>query len=207
LWEIAGKDELGNALIGDGLLHECRNSFVRSGAGRKIVGAHLEDMLVVDTEDALIVLPSSKAQSVKAIVGELRRTQAAELSYAREAQFGWGEVHIDRNGDDHVALSLRLNAAGRITRYRCAAEFESWVVTSGEIALDMGNGIQTLGCGRTVELGEGDVMSLVAAGGEARLAVISARMGERSLEEMFAPAVAMPGRHRLISRAEDLEVA
>jgi hypothetical protein len=132
---------------------------------------------------------------------------AAELAYEREALFGWGEVHIDRNGADHVALSLRLKAAGRITRYRCAAAFETWVVTAGEVALDMGDGVEMLGSGNTFHLRNGDVMSLVAAGGEARLAVTAAGLNGRSLSEVFAPAIAMPGRQRGLASLEDREVA
>jgi quercetin dioxygenase-like cupin family protein len=207
LWEIAPKDDTGNAVRGDAMLRDCRNVFVEANAGRKIVAAHLQNMLIVDTEDALIVLPADKSQAVKAIVSDLRLLQAPELAYTREGRFGWGEVHIDRAAADHVALSLRLADAGRITRYRAASPFETWLVTAGEITVDMGEGVETMGPGATITLAQGDVMSLVASAGEARLAIVGAGLMGRTLDETFAPAVAMPGRHRLVAATSEREVA
>jgi mannose-1-phosphate guanylyltransferase/mannose-6-phosphate isomerase len=207
LWEIGPKDESGNAARGDALLRECRNVFVDATAGRKVVAAHLQNMLIVDTEDALIVLPADKSQVVKAVVGDLRLHQAPELAYTREARFGWGEVHVDRTTPDHTALSLRLADAGRITRYRAASPFETWLVTNGEVAVDLGAGIEKLPRGSSVTLAEGDVMSMVASGGDARIAIINAGLMGRTLNEAFAPAVAMPGRHRLVAPLTSREVA
>ncbi|HWA20481.1 MAG TPA: sugar phosphate nucleotidyltransferase [Devosia sp.] len=195
LWDIAGKDENGNVLRGDGLIHRSRNVLVHAGGGRRVIVSHLYEMVVIDTEDAVIVLPASKAQTVKDIVGELRAIQAPELSYAREARFAWGEAHIDRSLPEHTALSLRLRPAGRITRYRCTSAFETWIVTGGTVTVDLGHGIEIYEVGNTIGLGEGDVISVVAVGGEATIAIVTATLGGRSLAEVFDHAVTMPGRH------------
>lgn len=195
LWEIGDKDENGNVLKGDGLIHRSRNVFVHAGGGRKVVVSHLYEMVVIDTEDAVIVLPASKAQAVKDIVGELRASQAQELGYTREARFAWGEAHIDAASPEHTMVSLRIRPAGRITRYRSAAAFETWLVTSGTISVDLGNGVETYETGRAIRLNRDDVLSLVAGADGATIAMVSATLGGRSLAETFEHAVTAPGRH------------
>ncbi len=65
-------DEDGNVTQGDGLLVDCRNTYVRS-AGRLVAAIGLEDMIIVDSGDALLVCPKDRAQDVKKLVEQLQR--------------------------------------------------------------------------------------------------------------------------------------
>src|SRR5690606_12090837 len=71
LWDIAARDGDGNTLIGDVIATDSRNSYVR-GDGRLIAVVGVEDLIVVDTADALLVAPRAKAQEVKAVVDRLK---------------------------------------------------------------------------------------------------------------------------------------
>ncbi|HEX6243731.1 MAG TPA: mannose-1-phosphate guanylyltransferase [Polyangiales bacterium] len=77
-WELAPHDENENALFGEVVAVETRGSYVRAPAGKTVAVVGLDDIVVVDTPDALLVMPRSRAQDVRAVVNALKaqkRTQ------------------------------------------------------------------------------------------------------------------------------------
>jgi mannose-1-phosphate guanylyltransferase len=69
-------DAHGNITFGNPVLHDCRNSIVYNAAGEQVVSvgvAGMENVVVVVTEDAVLVLPKDRAEEVKAIVQELKK--------------------------------------------------------------------------------------------------------------------------------------
>jgi mannose-1-phosphate guanylyltransferase/mannose-6-phosphate isomerase len=70
LWEIAERDEAGNALLGDVYTEGVAGSYVRAG-GRIVAVVGLDDVVVVDTADAVLIAARDRAQDVKAIVERL----------------------------------------------------------------------------------------------------------------------------------------
>lgn len=78
VWDIADKDAQGNVLIGDVITVRTSGSYVRS-ANRLIAVVGVEDIIVVDTPDALLVVSKDSAQDVKEIVDMLRADDRAEL--------------------------------------------------------------------------------------------------------------------------------
>jgi mannose-1-phosphate guanylyltransferase len=73
-WELGVQDELGNVSEGcDAVLVDCRNTYVHGRPGKTIALIGLGDVVVVDTEDALLVMPRDRAQDVRAITAELER--------------------------------------------------------------------------------------------------------------------------------------
>ncbi len=81
-WDMLGVlhsvDECGNIVMGDGLALETRNSVLY--AGKKFIATvGVKDMIIVDTEDALLICPKSRAQDVKKIVDELRNQGREDL--------------------------------------------------------------------------------------------------------------------------------
>lgn len=71
LLDVLPKDEAGNVSLGRHLSHESRNVLVYS-PGRLVATVGLEDMVVVDTEDVLLIMPAARAQDVKALLAALR---------------------------------------------------------------------------------------------------------------------------------------
>ncbi len=77
-WELAARDENQNALFGEVVAVDSHGSYVRTSAGKLVAVLGLDDVVVVDTEDALLVMPRSRAQDVRAVVNSLKsrkRTQ------------------------------------------------------------------------------------------------------------------------------------
>ena len=72
-WELAHKDAQGNAVLSDASLIDAKNCYVRGKPGKIIALIGVEDLVVVDTEDALLVMPRERAQDVRRVIDELAR--------------------------------------------------------------------------------------------------------------------------------------
>lgn len=70
-WELADKDDEGNALPDRALTLDVKNCLVRAPDGKRVALIGVSDLVVIDTDDALLVVPRARAQEVKAIVGQL----------------------------------------------------------------------------------------------------------------------------------------
>jgi len=79
LGELVARDDVGNSVKGDLVQHESRNSVVWSETGRLIALVGIENTVIVDTEDALLVVSRDRAQDVKRIVDRLKTLQRHEL--------------------------------------------------------------------------------------------------------------------------------
>jgi mannose-1-phosphate guanylyltransferase len=77
-WELADHDEQNNALLGEVIAVDTRGSYVRGGKGKVIAVVGLDDIVVVDTEDALLVMPRSRSQDVRAVVNALKAQKRNE---------------------------------------------------------------------------------------------------------------------------------
>ena len=78
LWEIAERDAAGNAVRGDAELVDTRNTYVLS-TGRKVGVIGVEDLVVVETEDAVLVARREASQDVKTVVEALKAQGRSDL--------------------------------------------------------------------------------------------------------------------------------
>lgn len=72
-WELAQKDEKGNALLSEAVAIDTRNCYMRGQEGKVVALLGVDDLVVVDTPDALLVAKRDQAQEVKAIVTEIEK--------------------------------------------------------------------------------------------------------------------------------------
>ncbi len=78
LAEFTPKDEHGNAIQGEAVLHDSRNCAVYA-EGRLVAGAGLDDLIIVETRDAVLVIPRERAQDVKTLVDRLQAMGRKDL--------------------------------------------------------------------------------------------------------------------------------
>ncbi len=83
LWQIATRDEAGNVIVGDVTTAETTNSYIR-GDGRLVTVAGLDNVVVIDTPDAVLVTTIDKAQTVKQIVDMLKADGRPEATRTAE---------------------------------------------------------------------------------------------------------------------------
>ena len=114
LWSVSDKDKQGNLISGNIIVDNVKNSYLRS-EGRLIVGIGLENLVVVETMDALLVADLNKSQSIKQIVAKLHSKGQPEGSIHKiaakimgaESCNGWTYWHYNVNGNNVSIDSLR----------------------------------------------------------------------------------------------------
>jgi len=130
LWSIQKHDAQGNALQGDVLVHDTHDSFVRSD---KVVTAlvGVSNLVVVVTEDAVLVAAKSRAQDVKAIVDQLAAAGRAELSEHKIVFRPWGSYQGIDAGDGYQVKHIMVKPGGRLSLQSHTKRAEHWVVVQG----------------------------------------------------------------------------
>ncbi|EGR0396229.1 mannose-1-phosphate guanylyltransferase/mannose-6-phosphate isomerase [Vibrio parahaemolyticus] len=130
LWEVSEQDEQNNVIRGDVLVDNSQSCYINS-SNRLIAAVGVEDLVIVDTKDALLVAHREKVQDVKNIVSSLKQKERSEFQRHREVYRPWG-MH------DHVAEGERYNVKKVVVKpgHKTAMQLhyhraEHWVVVSG----------------------------------------------------------------------------
>ncbi|EMK3382785.1 mannose-1-phosphate guanylyltransferase/mannose-6-phosphate isomerase [Vibrio parahaemolyticus] len=130
LWEVSAQDECMNVVRGDVLIENSARCYINS-TNRLVATVGVEDLVIVDTKDAVLVAHRDKVQDVKNIVSCLKADKRSEFQYHREVYRPWG-MH------DHIAEGKRYNVKKVIVKpgQKTAMQLhyhraEHWVVVSG----------------------------------------------------------------------------
>jgi mannose-1-phosphate guanylyltransferase/mannose-6-phosphate isomerase len=111
LWDIADKDEAGNAFGGDVLAVDTSGTYVRA-AERLVATVGVEDMIIVDTPDALLVARRESAQDVKTVVDALRQARRPELDTDGTGLRPWGRFRTVDSGAGFQIVHLWIDPGG-----------------------------------------------------------------------------------------------
>lgn len=138
MWDIADKDNDGNASAGDVLHHNSKNCFVHSD-GRFVATVGLEDVVVVDTKDALLVAARDSVQDVKAIVSELKKADRSEFKTHREVFRPWGKYDSVDFGTRYQVKRITVKPKAKLSVQMHHHRAEHWVVVSGTAKVTNGD--------------------------------------------------------------------
>lgn len=137
LWDISAKDHVGNVAVGDVVIEDARNSYVRSeGPLAAVVG--VDDVIVVATEDAVLVAGRDKAPDVKAMVEGLRRKGRREPVSHRKVHRPWGCFQSVHAGDRFQVKCLTVHPGAKLSLQKHYHRAEHWVVVQGTALVTRG---------------------------------------------------------------------
>ena len=130
LWETADKDEDGNICVGDTILEKTRNSYVN--AEQRLVSViGLEDVIVVETKDAVMVAHRDDAQSIKNVVNKLKAEKRPEFECHREVFRPWGSYDSIDNGARFQVKRITVKPGEKLSVQMHHHRAEHWIVVSG----------------------------------------------------------------------------
>ena len=130
LWALQTRDANGNVIQGDVLIHESRDSFVRNEKGlTALVG--VKDLVVVVTEDAVLVADKHRAQDVKAIVDQMKLAERPELKEHKIVFRPWGSYQGIDEGVGYQVKQILVKPGGRLSLQSHSKRAEHWVVVQG----------------------------------------------------------------------------
>lgn len=159
VWESAEHDQAGNSAQGDVLLDDCRNCHIH--AGKRLVSAvGLDDLVIVDTDDALLVLPKSRAQDIRRIVKRLQNEQRSECSAHRQVTRPWGSYDAIGHGARFQVKRITVKPGAKLSLQMHHHRAEHWIVVSGTARVTEGEREYLLTENQSTYIGLGIVHSL-----------------------------------------------
>ena len=130
LWKVLPKDDEGNVARGDVLLHDCRNTLVMS-ASRLVACIGVEDLVVVETADAILISHKDKTQEVKQIVDRLKRDGRSEGELHRKVFRPWGSYDGVDVGERFLVKRIVVKPGACLSLQMHHHRAEHWIVVSG----------------------------------------------------------------------------
>ena len=138
LWEQGDQDDQGNVTLGDVVLHDVENSYIRSE--RRLVSAiGVRDLVIVETDDAILVAPRDRAHEVKTIVGELDRAERGEVDLHARVYRPWGTYEGVANGERFQVKQISVKPGGKLSLQMHHHRAEHWVVVEGTARVTNGD--------------------------------------------------------------------
>jgi len=149
--EVAAKDKAGNLVVGRVVDIDSQRSVVY-GDRRVVATIGLTDMVVVDTPDATLVCPKSRAQDVKKIVEILKQQGAPEHLEHLTVHRPWGSYTILEEGPGYKVKRVTVSAGGRLSLQLHHKRSEHWVVIAGTARVTRGDEVFDLQVGQSTAI-------------------------------------------------------
>jgi len=196
--ELYETDGDGNQVQGHAVLVDSRNTFVQ-GESRLVAAVGVDDMVIVDTGDAVLVARRGRAQEVKAVVEELTRREHESAVFHRTVHRPWGSFTVLEDAADCKVKRLVVRPGGVLSLQRHAHRSEHWTVISGTARVRVGEEQFDLGANQTVQIPAGSLHRLENAG-SADVHIIEVQTGEyfgeddiERLEDVYGRATGISG--------------
>ena len=137
LWDVAERDADGNAHHGDVIAVDSRNSYAYAQRLVALVG--LDDIVVVETDDAVLVARKDKVQEVKQVVARLKQEQRSQAVLHREVHRPWGSYDSVDNGGRHQVKRIKVKPGAALSLQMHHHRAEHWIVVSGTAKVTRGD--------------------------------------------------------------------
>ena len=137
VWEEGEKDESGNVAKGDTYLQDTSDSVI-IGQSRLVAAVGLEDIIVVETPDAVLVAHKNSVQKVRDIVNRLQADKRPESELHRKVHRPWGTYEVVDSGPRFQTKRLTVNPGAALSLQMHHHRAEHWVVVSGTATVTKG---------------------------------------------------------------------
>lgn len=142
LRDVSQQDGSGNAHHGDVIAIDCRNTYAHGDRLMALIG--LEDIIVVETVDAVLVGKADRMQEVKNIVATLKATDRNEAFWHRKVYRPWGAYDSIDNGARFQVKRITVKPGGTLSLQMHHHRAEHWVVVSGTAEVTRGDEVLLL---------------------------------------------------------------
>jgi len=143
VWSVLPKDDEGNAHVGDVLTTESRHTLVHA-TSRLVALVGVQNLVVVETPDAVLVADRSRSQDVKHIVNALQQQKREEHTLHRKVHRPWGWYDSIDEGGRFKVKRIQVNPGARLSLQKHHHRAEHWVVVSGTAEITNGDKVLLL---------------------------------------------------------------
>jgi mannose-1-phosphate guanylyltransferase / mannose-6-phosphate isomerase len=138
LWDVTKKDDAGNAISGDVMTVDTKNSFIFS-ENKLVTVIGVADLVVVETKDAIMIATKDRAQEVKQIVDQLKQLGRNEAQFHRKAYRPWGHYDSVDCGERHQTKRIVVKPGAKLSLQKHHHRAEHWVVVKGTALVTRGD--------------------------------------------------------------------
>lgn len=139
LWEVSEQDADGNAHHGDVVSIDSRNSYAYARRLVALVG--VDDLVVVETDDAVLVARKDRVQQVKDVVAQLKAQQRSQAVLHREVHRPWGSYDSIDMADGFQVKRIKVKPGARLSLQSHQRRAEHWVVVRGTARVTRDNDV------------------------------------------------------------------
>jgi mannose-1-phosphate guanylyltransferase / mannose-6-phosphate isomerase len=143
VWQVAPKDAQGNASVGDAIVKDSSNTLVHAHS-RLVSVVGLDDVVVVETADAVLVASRARSQDVKLIVNHLGAEQRGEQTLHRKVHRPWGWYDSIDSGPRHQVKRIMVKPGASLSLQMHHHRAEHWIVVSGTAEITNGDKVLLL---------------------------------------------------------------
>ena len=138
VWQVAPKDARGNASVGDAIVKDSSNTMVHASS-RLVSVVGLDDVVVVETADAVLVTRRERSQDVKLVVNQLDAEHRGEHTLHRKVHRPWGWYDSIDNGPRHQVKRIMVKPGASLSLQMHHHRAEHWIVVSGTAEVTNGD--------------------------------------------------------------------
>lgn len=143
VWQVSDKSAEGNASVGDALMRDTRNTLVHA-TSRLVAVVGLDDIVVVETPDAVMVADRRRCQDVKHIVGDLKGSGRSEHTLHRQVFRPWGWYDSIDSGPRFQVKRILVKPGASLSLQMHHHRAEHWIVVSGTAEVTIGDKVTLL---------------------------------------------------------------
>jgi len=180
LWDVSEKDHVGNVNLGEVISIDSSNNYISSD-GALVATIGLDNLVIVNTSDALLIAAKEKVQDVKKVVDELKSRNLHHFRQHPSSYRPWGKICDIDSGDHFQVKKIIVRPGEGLSLQRHLHRAEHWVVVSGTAKVNVGGKEFLLSENQSTFIPAGSVHTLENPG-KINLEMIEVRSG-RYLEE------------------------
>ncbi len=163
VWNVLPKDELGNAHLGDVLATDSRNTLVHASS-RLVSLVGVQDLIVIETSDAVLVADKTRSQDVKHIVTKLQTTKREEHALHRKVHRPWGWYDSIDEGGRFKVKRIQVKPKASLSLQKHHHRAEHWIIVTGTAEITNGDKVLTLTENQSTYIPLGEVHRLANPG-------------------------------------------
>lgn len=130
LGDLIAQDALGNSIEGEAFLHDVKNCFIQAD-GRIVAAVGVENLIVIDTPDALLIADKNRSQDVKQIVGQLKKIGHEAYRLHRTVHRPWGTYTVLEEGPNFKMKRIVVKPGASLSLQMHHHRSEHWIVVDG----------------------------------------------------------------------------
>lgn len=159
LWEVSEQDHQGNVYQGDVISHKSSENYCYSEK-RLVSLLGVNNMVIIDTQDAILIAAKDQVQEIKAIVDDLKSQDRGEISSHREVYRPWGKYDCIDQSERYQVKRITVKPGQKLSTQMHHHRAEHWIVVSGTAKVSKGAETFLLTENQSVYIPVGEVHTL-----------------------------------------------